>query len=223
MEQVNSASRSRIDALRALTNKYVPYPDKFNGSYSGGIQISYYLENNYHLVAGTYYFKESNTFGYRQGSGTNSLQFQNDRINELFEINLGIKYFLRYRSWSRVNFYFTGTAGFAFGWAESVFIYLDDVNSVDNKGDFSSSAITGYFCTGISFRISSVLSLEPELGYRFANLGQMDGTLRLAQNFNNDPNLLINTTDSNYRTEANYDFSGFYLNLGLNFQISILD
>jgi len=220
---VNSASRSRIDALRALTSQNVPYPDGFSGNYSGGIQISYHLENNYYLIFGTYYFRETNNFGYFQPSGNNSVQFQNDRINELFEINLGIKYFLRYRSWSRINFYFSGTAGFAFGWAESIFIYLDGINSVDNKGDFSSSAITGYFSAGISFRISSTISLEPELGYRFANVNQMDGTLRLSQNFNNDPNLLVNATDNNYQTEANYDFSGFYLNLGVNFQLTILN
>ena len=42
-------------------------------------------------------------------------------------------------------------------------------------------------------------------------------------NFNNDPNLLVEATDNNYQTEANYDFSGFYLNLGVIFQLTILN
>jgi hypothetical protein len=206
-----------------LTGNFVPYPDEFKGNYSGGIEISYHLENHYHLIFGTYYFRERNNLDYLSGTGSSLVQFQNNRTNELFEVNIGIKYFLRYQSWRRVNFYFSGTAGFAFGWAESIFIYQDEVNSVDNRGEFSSNSITGYLGAGMNLKLSTSIAIEPEIGYRFANLNQMDGKLALSQNFNNDPNLLIEAVDPNYRTDASYDFSGFYGNIGINFSFSLFE
>ena len=223
MADVNSSSRSRINALMDLTGNFVPYPDEFKGNYSGGIEISYHLENHYHLIFGTYYFRERNNLEYLSGTGSSSVQFQNNRTNELFEVHIGIKYFLRYQSWRRINFYFSGTAGFAFGWAESIFIYQDDVNSVNNKGEFSSNSITGYLSTGINLKLLTSIAIEPEIGYRFANLNQMDGRLSLSQNFNNDPNSLVDAVDPNYRTDASYDFSGFYANIGIIFSFSLFE
>lgn len=63
--------------------------------------------------------------------------------------------------------------------------------------------------------------MVPEVGYRLANLQQMTGVLEVHQNIPSDPNGQINARDDNYQTEANYDFSGFYINVGLSFHFEI--
>jgi hypothetical protein len=219
MSEVNSDSRARVDNLILNAEQNLPYPDPFEGNYAWGIQIGYHLEDNYFLTVGTYYFKEPNNLNYQDISAGYPVQFTNERMIEYFEINFGMKYLFNYSSWKRFHFYLAGSGGFALGWSESVFKYSDDINTVDNKGDFSSNALIGLFSVGISLRLSSIISIEPEIGYRVANLSQMEGTLKVSQNFPNIPDGQIEGTDNNYRTESNYNYSGYFANIGINFLI----
>ncbi len=219
MGEVNTDNRTRIDNLKFNAEQNLPYPDPFEGNYAWGFSIGYHLEDNYFLTAGTYYFKEISNLNYQDISAGYPVLFINERMIEYFEINFGMKYLFNYSSWKRFHFYLAGSGGFALGWSESVFKYTDDINTVDNKGDFSSNALTGLFSAGISLRLASFISIEPEVGYRVANLSQLEGTLKVSQNFPNIPNGQIEGTDNNYRTESNYNYSGFIANIGINFLI----
>ena len=219
MSEVNSGSQARIENLREVTGVTVPYPDPFEGNYAWGIQIGYHLEDNYFLTFGTYFYTENHDLQYRDDSQGYQVIFDNFRNIKLYEISFGMKYFFRYSSWKRFNFYVAGGIGFALGWSETTFRYSDETNLVDNKGDFSSNALTGQLMAGLSIRFSPIISLEPEIGYRAANLSQMEGTLRFSRDF---PNLLDRQegTDHQYQTEENYNFSGFFVNLGLQFLLN---
>jgi len=221
MSEVNSDNRARIDNLMQNAEQTLPYPDPFEGNYAWGFQIGYHLEDNYFLTAGTYYFKESNNLNYQDMSGGLLVLFTNDRMIEYFEINIGMKYLFNYSSWNRFHFFIAGSGGFALGWSESTFKYSDESNTVDNKGDFSSNALIGILSGGLTIRLSPIISIEPEVGYRLANLSQMEGSLRVYQDFPNIPGGQIDGTDNNYRTESNYNYSGFYANVGINFTIDL--
>jgi opacity protein-like surface antigen len=218
MKEVNAGTQSRLEELTRFTGETVPTPDPFKGSYAWGVQIGYHLEDNYFLTFGTYYYSEDRDLQYRDESKGYPILFDNIRNIKLFEISFGMKYFIRYSSWKRFNFYAGGSIGFAVGWSESSFRYSDQTNFVNNRGDFSSNALTGHFMGGLSIRFSPIISLEPEIGYRAANLSQMDGTLRFSQNFPGIPDSQEGT-DNQFKTEENYNFSGFFVNVGLQFTL----
>lgn len=215
MSEVDENNRYGINSLSNLVSQPLPFPEPFNGHLMGGIQIEYHYESQYYLYFSTYYFRESSTVNYENLLTNSTLTFFNDRSIELFEFSLGLKYFLKYSSWRPINFYLSGGAGFALGGARSEFVYHDGKNSVDNKGNFNSSSLTAHFCAGVQFRFSHLFSLEAEAGYRQANLQQMEGVLEVQQNFPDIPDGKITARDDNYRTDANYDFSGFFFNLGI--------
>jgi hypothetical protein len=221
MTEVDENNRYGITTLSYLVSHNLPFPEPFGGNLMGGIQIDYHLENQYFLYVGSYYYREKSEVDYVDPVNNPNLQFSNKRDIELFEFSLGLQYYLRYSSWRRINGYLGGGAGFAFGGAHSVFLYHDGVNSVDNQGDFNSTALTAHFCVGIRFKFSPFFSILPEAGYRLANLQQMTGVLEVHQNIPSEPNGQINTRDDDYQTEANYDFSGFYFNVGLSFHFEI--
>lgn len=221
MSEVNQDMNSRVIELRDITGQPVSIPDPFRGDFAWGIQIQYDLGDTYFLNLNTYYFKEETSVN-ESLAGTNPSQFNFRRRLDYFDISFGVKYFFNQSSWKRVTSYLGGGVGLGIGWAESNFDYADNINSVDNQSDFSSSALTAYFCAGLNFRISTQFSIVPEVGYRVANLGQMEGTLKIDQNFPNFPNGELELTDNNYLTEASYDFSGFFLSLGLNIFIPLL-
>lgn len=221
MTEVDENNRYGINSLSYLVSQPLPLPEPFGGNLMGGIQIDYHLENQYFIYIGSYYYRETSEVDYIDPLNNPGLRFSNTREIEFFEFSLGLKYYLRYSSWRRINVYLGGGAGFAFGGAHSDFLYQDGVNSVDNQGDFNASSLTAHFCAGIRFTLSPFFSIVPEAGYRLANLQQMDGVLEVHQNFPGEPNGQIDARDDNYRTEANYDFSGFYINLGLSFHFEI--
>jgi opacity protein-like surface antigen len=220
MKEVNEGTEGRVESLRELTGVYVPTPDPFKGNYAWGIQIGYHLEDNYFLTFGTYFYRENRDFNYQDNSQGYLVLFDNNRSIRLFEASFGMKYFIRYSSWKRFNFYVGGGIGFALGWSETLFSYSDETNYVNNIGEFSSNALTGHLLAGLSIRFSPTISLEPEFGYRMANLSQMEGTLRFSQDF---PNALPQQegVDNQFTTEENYNFSGFFVNLGLQFLINL--
>jgi len=221
MNDVNSRNQARVEYLKEITGETVPQPDPFEGNFAWGIQIGYHLENNYFLTFATYYFTENHKLYYQDESQGYPVIFDNLQSIKLFDISFGIKYFFRYSSWKRFNFYIAGVVGFAIGWSEITFRYFDEINSVNNKGDFSSNALTGQLMTGLSIRFSPAISLEPEIGYRAANLSQMDGKRIISQNFPNMPDGQLERIDNQYQTEAIYDFSGFFANIGLQFMFNL--
>lgn len=220
MKEVNSGIQSRVESLIGLTGVTVPQPDPFKGNIAWGVQFGYHLEDNYFLTFGTYFYSEDRTLHYRDESLGYQVIFDNMRNIKLFEASFGMKYLFSYSSWKRFNFYVGGGIGFAIGWSETFFWYSDETNFVNNKGDFSSIALSGHILGGISIRLSPSISVEPEIGYRAANLAQMEGELRFSQNFPNFPGGQEEGVDNQFITEENYNFSGFFVNIGLQYAFS---
>jgi len=220
MKEVNAGIEARVESLTGLTGVPVPQPDPFKGNLAWGIQFGYHLEDNYYLTLDTYFFSEDSKIHYRDESQGYQVIFDNMRNIKLFEASFGMKYLFNYSSWKRFNFYVGGGIGLAIGWSETFFWYSDETNFVNNKGDFSSIALAGHIMGGLTIRFSPTISLEPEIGYRAANLAQMEGELRFSQNFPNIPGGQSEGVDNQFQTEENYNFSGFFVNIGLQFAFS---
>ena len=214
MSDVNNDNQLRINQLSNITGNSLPKLEKFRGNYSWGIQGQYQLEQNYFLVIHSNYYRESIKVE-NDKQGEIPFSFQNQHRIEYFEICLGINYFFDYSSWKIITTYFGAGVGFGSGWTEVYLEYNDGLNRVNNKGDFSSDSFVGYICAGFQIKFTSILSLVPEIGFRYANLGKMNGKLYISQNFSNLPNANLELSDNNYTTEDVYDFSGFYGTIGL--------
>lgn len=214
MDAINNDNQLRIDQLSAITGNSLPKIKEFKGNYSWGIQGQYQLERNYFLNIHSNYYRESIKVE-NDKQGEIPYSFQNQHRIEYFEICLGINYFFDYSSWKIITTYIGAGGGFGIGWTEVYLEYNDGLNRVNNKGDFSSNSIVGYICAGLPIKFTSILSLVPEIGFRYANLGKMNGKLYISQNFSNFPDANLEVSDNNYTTEDVYDFSGFYGTIGI--------
>jgi opacity protein-like surface antigen len=76
---------------------------------------------------------------------------------------------------------------------------------VDTSGDFSGMAFTLAFSGGLEVRVTGVFSLWSEIGYKYAKVGQLDGSIR---QINDQQNAAFTTSTS-------FDLSGFYVQAGL--------
>lgn len=220
MDEVNKDIKLKVDQLNEITGQSLLPPAKFNGNYAWGIQIQYHLGENYFLHLDTYYMKEKTSSVVNRGATQNRLNFDFKRQIEYFEASFGLKYYLGYSTWKRLNFYLGGGAGYGFGWTESIFRYDDSISEINNSAEFSSNSLTAYFLGGIDIRITPFLSILPEFGYRVANLKQMNGKLKIYQDFPGLPGGQIDATDHNYTTIEDYDFSGYFVSIGLGFILS---
>ncbi len=223
MDAVNADISNKVLKLSARTGYDIPIPDPLQGNYFWGIQVNYHMENNYFLNVGTTYFREIAEL--TKGSLPNiaPFYFHTRREIQLLEINFGLKYYFNYNSWRKINFYVSGGTGYALGWSKYNFDYNDGTNSINNSGDFSSGSIIAYLGSGITLRFTPRFSLNPELGYHFANLGQMSGQYRISQIFPKDPTAQLEGIYTDFITEENYNYSGFFARIGLQFFFNVLD
>jgi len=217
MDDVNRDITNRVAQLRNLVGQPLPIPNGLNGNYGWGIQAQYHLGENYFLNLNTYFFKEETESEYFQEGLPNSVNFLFKQQIEYIEASAGLKYYLGYNTWKRVNFYLGGGIGVGFGWADALTKYTDGTNKVDNSGQYSSTALIANFMGGAEIRITPYLSLFPEAGYRLANLQQMNGRISIDQDFPGIQNGRLEASDSNYTPEEIYDFSGFFVSIGIGF------
>ncbi len=220
MDDMNSDLKLRVNELAKLVQNNLPIPADFNGNYAWGAQIQYRLQDNNFIHLNTFYFKEKNSAEDLQRLGGGDYEYLFSRQIELFEIGFGLHYFFNYSSWKRVNTYLGAGAGLGFGWSESDVFYQDQQNNlVDNRGEFSSNALTAHIAAGANIRIFPAFFISGEVGYRFANLQNLTGTFKANQRL---PNGTINNTDDDFSTTAAYDFSGFYITIGIGIKIPLL-
>jgi hypothetical protein len=223
MDAVNADIRYKVNKLSAQTGNTIMLPDPLEGNLFWGIQANYHMENNYFLNVGTSYYREVSDLTQGNAANMNTFYFHTRRENQLLKFNFGIRYYFNYNSWNRVNFYLGGGTGYALGWSDYRFEYGDGTNSINNTGNFSSGAITAYLSTGISLRFMPRFSLNPEVGYHYANLGQMTGRYQISQIFPKDPAAQLEGIYTDFITEEEYNFSGFFASIGLHLFFNILD
>ncbi len=216
MADANNDTKVRIENLRRITGQPLSFPDAFKGDYTWGAQIEYHMEENYFFNLNTSYFREKNTANNTTTVSASPFTYHTDRQIELFEISVGLHYYINYSSWKRVNTYLGGGFGLGLGWFQSNLKFNDKDNRVNNSADFSSNALTAHICGGATVRLSTWLFLSGEAGIRFANLQQMDGQLRVDEDVDN---VVRKTIENNYVTDAVYDFTGFYFTLGTGFML----
>jgi opacity protein-like surface antigen len=217
MDDVNRDIANRVGQLRNIVDQPLLIPEKLNGNYGWGIQVQYHLGENYFLNLNTYFFQEETKSEYFQEGPPNTVNFLFKRQIEYIEASAGLKYYLGYNTWKRVNFYLGGGIGVGFGWTDALTKYTDGTNTVDNSGQYSSTALIANFMGGAEIRLTPYFSLFPEAGYRLANLQQMNGRISVNQDFPGIPNGRLEASDSNYTPEEIYDFSGFFISLGIGF------
>ncbi|MBN2366439.1 MAG: hypothetical protein JXL67_09730 [Calditrichaeota bacterium] len=216
MESVNQDYRYKISRLAVITDNNFPAPENFDGNYAWGLHVNYRLEGGYFLYAGTIYYFEKARLNYDIPPAS----LRTLREVELFDFNIGVKYYPNYNTWRRFNFYGGAAVGYAFGWARSEFKYIDGVNRIDNQGDFFTGALSATFSAGITYRITNIIALDGAFGYHLADLGDMEGRLQISQILPGDPSSQLEVTDDNYITDENYNFGGLFAQIGLKFNIS---
>lgn len=210
MGEVNDDMRVKASTLSRETGHNLPAPDPFKGNYAWGVQAEYRIGDDYFANVTTYFFREKTAADYSAAKDLIPVEFRYSREIQYWEFTIGLHYYFSYSSWRRLNTYIGAGVGVGLGWSHSDFYYDESSLLIDNHGDFSSNAMTAYFCLGGTVRLTGPLSLSGEAGYRVANLREMSGTLRTRE-----------ADYSDFITQAKYDFSGFYAVLGLGYAISL--
>ncbi|GAB4335818.1 MAG: hypothetical protein Kow0037_16290 [Calditrichia bacterium] len=213
MDEPNEDMRYRINTLAFLNKVSLPVPQDLDKAAIYGLEALLKFDSDYFISVGTAYFKDETKLNYHSPSPANAIEYYFFRDIRYFELTTGIKYFPHYSSWRPINVYFGFQVGLGVGWSRSDFQYRDDnpdIDEIDSRGDFSTNGLIGVGNIGFNFRLTGWLMLNGEAGYRFANLGQLEGQLKT-----------INATINNYTTSSSYDFSGFYAAIGLYFLIPV--
>jgi len=211
MSEVNDDMVTKLDALFRQTGVRLPPPESFGGNYAWGFQMEYHWEEEYFVNVSSYFYREPTEAwysGYLQG---NAVEYHYQRTIEYLEFTLGLHYFFRYSTWKRINWFIGSGVGVGIGWNESTFYYSDASYLINNKGDFSTSAMSAYFSAGITFHVTRSFYFFLEPGYRVAPLREMTGRLTTP----------AGVTDS-FTTPEKYDFSGFFIMAGVGLGIPLL-
>ncbi|GAB4371278.1 MAG: hypothetical protein Kow0042_13940 [Calditrichia bacterium] len=215
MTEPNDDMRLRFKQLSQINQIVLPAPDPLNGNYAWGVKLIYRMEDDYFLNLNTYYIQERTGIDFQTSAGLYPLSYHFDREIKFFDVSIGIQYFFNYSSWKTVNYYFGFAVGVGVGWSNSDFIYQDEnprVDDIDSKGDFSGNAMTANFNLGVLIRLHPNVFLSGEGGYRFANLRELTGQFKTkTESF------------SDYTTQSQYDYSGFYVALGTVLRLPFFD
>ena len=211
MADFNRTIQSQVDVLSDLSQQNLPRPENMDGDYLWGFQVEYHLEENYFININSYYFREKTGSSLYNDIPSDPLNFKSSHQIRLVDLSIGIKYYLSYSSWKRINLFFGFGVGIGMGWSKSELVYNDYINNYYSNGEFSSIAMTGNFILGMDLRLMSGLSIVIEGGYRYSNMGRMDGQLLIHKDFPNDT---LDFIDNGYTTQTYYNFSGIFITAG---------
>jgi outer membrane receptor for ferrienterochelin and colicin len=223
LTQVNQDNVLRTTQLSQTAQTSLPYPENFNGNYTIGIQFQYNVEQNNFITFNVHYYRESILSVSTNSDLDAGMIYRFEQTIKYFDFTLGFKYFFNYTSWKSVMFYFSVAGGYCFGNSKPDLSYSDGMNSVQNKGNFSKASLCANVSLGLSIKISRFVELVPEAGYRFENLDQLEGTIQIYQKFHETPEADLEYTSNDYITREKYNFSGFFVSMGLNIVLKFLD
>jgi opacity protein-like surface antigen len=215
MKDVNNQITRQVEEWREELKEPISLPGKFNGDNFFGVQIQYYLNNNYVLALDFFYYRETVGTTYDKFAAAPPYLFSYARRVESFDVILNLHYYFDYNQESRFNKYIGLGSGLVFAKAKSITGILfygpefPSRQSVYTQGSFSKTSLTAVISAGADFRLFNFISLWGEAGYQYAKVGQMEGTVRP----------LDDTPNATFPTEASFDFSGFYFRTGLGIRL----
>lgn len=212
MTDVNRRIDNQMEAWRELLEEPLPSPGKIGGRSIWGGEIQYHLNDDYFLVLNISRYQDKATTDYRGPSPATPGRFLYTREVETFDVALHLDYYFDYDESGRFNKYFGLGLGLVSAQAKSVTQSTFAMTAsqvllplIDTTGDFSGAAVTALLAAGLDLKLAGPLSLWSEVGYRYAKLGQLDGTVRQ----------INNQQDAAFTTNTSFDFSGFYWQAGI--------
>lgn len=211
MKNVNDLIKEQIFSFREITGEPIPFPEKINGNYEYGAEIHYHLNEGYFLtLGGSFYSEEVRT----QFSPEGESAFDFRRKVSLLNFSLGIQNYLAYSTWKRVNAFLFFDVSLAFANSNSLtkVANLAGYPETNTQGEFSANALNVQGGLGVDLRISSELALWAKAGFRYANMGQMEGEI-----------VLLDGTKELQTTRSSFDYSGFFARAGVGINLGIFD
>lgn len=212
MTDVNRRIENQMEAWRELLEEPLPSPGKIGGRSIGGGEIQYHLNDDYFLGLNISRYQDQATTDYRSSSPATPGRFLYTREVEALDVALHLDYYFDYNESGILNKYFGIGLGIISAQAKSVTQSTFELTAsqvtlplIDTTGDFSGIAFTAVLSAGLDFKLAGPLSLWSEAGYRYAKLGQLDGTVRQ----------INSQQDATFTTNTSFDFSGFYGQAGI--------
>ncbi|GEM_PF-2682378 len=211
MTDVNRRIENQIDTWRELLEEPLPSPGKIAGRTIFGGAIQYHLNDDYFLCLDiSRYQKEAAIEHFN--NATPPARFFFAREVKTLDAALHLDYYFDYDESGLLNKYIGLGIGIVSVQALSTTQSSFESNAskitlprVDTSGDFSGTAFTVAISGGLDVRVAGALSLWSEVGYKYAKVGQLDGTIR---QINDQQNAAFTTSTS-------FDLSGFYFQAGL--------
>lgn len=212
MSDVNERIERQIEGWRELVGVPIPFPEKIAGNGVFGAQAQYQLNDEYFLALNVSHYQKKVATEYSDDAAPIPQNFLYEREVETTDVTLHLNYYFNYDPANRLNKYLGVGAGLIFAKARSntKSSFVTNPNSkvllapVDTQGDFSGNSVTAVFSGGLDFGLSNFVSLWSEVGYQYAKVGQMEGTVSRPDNQN-----------AAFTTNTSFDFSGFYFRAGL--------
>ncbi|MGH7457224.1 MAG: hypothetical protein ACRENG_38095, partial [bacterium] len=188
-------------------------PGKFDGHYVFGAQVLHHFNDDYAVTLELSRYQEKIATDYFKPAASSAERFLYEREVETYNLAVNLNYYFGYDEAGWLNKYVSFGAGLLFAKANSVTLssIVSDpktgalLPAVDTRGEFSGNSITGALAGGLELRLIGSALLWGEAGYRYAKIGQLDGTVRR-----------INEQEASaFTTSTSFDFSGFYFQAGL--------
>lgn len=212
MTDVNRRIDNQMAAWRELLEEPLPSPGKFSSRSIFGGELSYHLNDDYFIGLNVSRYQDQVTTDYRSSSPAAPGRFLYSREAEAIDVALHLDYYFDYDESSRWNKYFGVGIGLISAQARSVTRSTFEMTAskvtlplIDTTGDFSGTAFTALLSAGLDVKMAGPFAIWSEVGYRYAKLGQLEGT---ARQINSQQNAAFTTNTS-------FDFSGFYVQAGL--------
>ncbi len=210
MSEVNDQIGRQIGLWRELLGEQLLSPGKINGHHVFGGQVLHHFNDDYAVTLELSHYQEKIATDYFKPASS-SERFLFEREVETYNLAVDLNYYFGYDETSRLNKYVGFGVGLLFAKANSVTLSSIASNkgaplpTVDTSGEFSGNSITGALAGGLELRLIGSVSLWGEAGYRYAKIGQLDGTVRR----------LDDQQGAAFTTSTSFDFSGFYFHAGL--------
>jgi opacity protein-like surface antigen len=213
MTDVNEQIDRQMQGWRELLAAPIPFPDKIDGDRLIGAQILYHFSEDYAAGLDISQYQEKVATEYSKPATATPERFFYEREVQAVNVALNLKYYFGYYAADRLNAYIGAGTGVIFVKANSTTqsSFITDgsgevgLQPVDTRGKFSGESLMATTAAGFDFQLTDFFAFSAEIGYQFANVGQLEGTV----------NLIDNPDDTAFTTNTSFDFSGFYFHAGL--------
>ncbi|MGH7600289.1 MAG: hypothetical protein ACREOI_28380 [bacterium] len=214
MSEVNDQIGRQIGLWQELLGEPFLSPGKINGNHVFGGQVLHHFNDDYAVTLELSRYQEKIVTDYFKPASSPE-RFLFEREVETYNLAVNLNYYFSYDETSRFNKYVGFGVGLLFAKANSTTLssIVSDSKTgallapVDTRGEFSGNSITGALAGGLELRLAGSVSLWGEAGYRYAKIGQLDGTVRR----------IDDQEGAAFTSDASFDFSGFYFHTGLGF------